>query len=86
MRNEPQVACSLNREELADRLAEMRAVCRNALVAIGPSGTLRFRGGHATRERLEAIIAAESRCCPFLTFDLRERGELLELSISRANP
>ena len=56
----------------------VRAIGRDALLGVGPDGVLRFRAGTATRARLAAIIAAESRCCPFLSFDLRERdGELL---------
>lgn len=35
-------------------------------------------GATRRRRRLEAIIAAESRCCSFLSFQLREHpGELL---------
>jgi len=72
------IACALGAGELPDRLAEFRAIGRDALLGMGPDGVLRFRAGTATRARLAAIIAAESRCCPFLSFDLRERdGELL---------
>jgi hypothetical protein len=42
---------------------------------------LRFPADRGTRERLDAIIAAESQCCPFLSFDLRQSGDELALRI-----
>jgi hypothetical protein len=75
---DPQIACSLSADELPKRLAEMAAIGKDSLVSVSPEGVLRFRGDRATRERLEAIIAAESACCSFLGFDLRgEAGELV---------
>jgi len=76
------IACSLGADELSERLAELRAIGRDAALAVSPDGVLHFRAGAATRARLEAIIAAESRCCPFVGFDLRERDGALLLSIS----
>jgi MerR family copper efflux transcriptional regulator len=82
MTRETPIACSLSAEELPERLAQMRAIGRDALLAVTPEGTLRFSGGASTRQRLEAIIAAESQCCPFVRFELAyDRGELV-LSIS----
>jgi MerR family transcriptional regulator, copper efflux regulator len=82
MSNDVPVACSLSADERSERLAEFRAIGKDALLDVRPDGVVRFRAGAATRARLEAIIVAESRCCPFLDFDLRERdGELL-LSIA----
>jgi MerR family transcriptional regulator, copper efflux regulator len=75
------IACSLSAGELSDRLAEARALGRSSLVSRGEDGALRFRGDPDTRARLEAIVAAESRCCPFLSFDLREEAGSLVLRI-----
>jgi hypothetical protein len=72
------VACSLSGPELKERLAEISAAGRHA-VRVGDE--LRFPGDAATRERLQGIIAAESRCCAFLSFDLRESGDELVLTI-----
>jgi hypothetical protein len=77
MSHDAPIACSLNADELPERLGEVRALGRDVR-AVDADGTLRFGAEPATRERLEAIVAAESVCCPFLSFDLRERdGELL---------
>jgi hypothetical protein len=73
------IACSLSGPELEERLEEISAAGRDA-VRVGDE--LHFPADAATRERLEAIIAAESRCCAFLSFELRESGEELALSIS----
>ena len=76
------IACSLSADELPKRLAAMTAVGKGALLGVRPDGVLRFRDDDETRERLEAILAAESECCSFLRFHLApERGELA-LSIS----
>jgi hypothetical protein len=72
------IACSLSGPELKERLAEISAAGEHA-VRVGDE--LRFPADAATRERLEAIIAAESRCCAFLSFDLRESGDELVLTI-----
>jgi hypothetical protein len=72
------IACSLSADELPRRLAEIGAIGQEALRAVEPDGTLRFDADPSIRQRLEAVIAAESQCCPFLTFELREdAGELL---------
>jgi hypothetical protein len=82
MTREPVIACSLSSDELPERLAEVRAIGRDALLSVGAEGVLRFRADEGTRARLEAIIAAESSCCAFLSFDLRERGGALLLTIA----
>ena len=75
------IACSLNAEELPRRLAEIRAIGADALLTTDGGG-LRFRKDETTRARLEAIVAAESECCAFLTFDLRATADALELRIT----
>ena len=75
------IACSLSADELPRRLAEITALGKDALLSVSPNGALRFRTDHATRRRLEAIIAAESLCCPFLSFDLREQAGALVLCV-----
>jgi hypothetical protein len=82
MTSDPQIACSLSADELPKRLAEIRAIGRDSLLAVSPEGALRFRADQATRARLEAVIAAESACCSFLDFDLRERNGELVLTIA----
>jgi hypothetical protein len=81
MRDLP-LACSLDAEALEDRVAEIRALGRDALVAVEPDGVLRFRATPETRRRLERIIAAEAECCAFLNLDLREEHGELRLSVT----
>jgi hypothetical protein len=82
MSSDPQIACSLSADELPKRLAEIRAIGEDSLLSVSPDGVLRFRGDLGTRERLEAVIAAESACCSFLAFDLREDASELMLRIA----
>ena len=81
MRDLP-LACSLDAPALEARLAEMRAVGREALIAAEPGGVLRFRAAPDTRERLERIVAAEAECCAFLGLELEERGGELRLAVT----
>jgi hypothetical protein len=75
------IACSLSADELPRRLAEIGALGRDALLGKSPAGELRFRNDAETRARLEAIVAAESECCPFLDFELRAHGDELRLTV-----
>ena len=75
------IACSLSASELPARLAEMAAIGSDALLGVD-DGALHFRNDERTRERLEAIVAAESECCSFLGFDLREQADHLELRVA----
>jgi hypothetical protein len=76
------IACSLSAEELPARLAEMASLGADALRGVDDGGVLGFRNDEATRARLEAIVRAESECCSFLSFDLRENRDQLELRIN----
>jgi len=82
MTTDPQIACSLSADELPTRLAEIGAIGRDSLLSVSPTGVLRFRADQATRGRLEDIIAAESACCSFLDFELREDAGELVLTIT----
>jgi MerR family copper efflux transcriptional regulator len=76
------IACSLDRHELPERLSQMSALGKDALVSIAPDGSLRFRDDEGIRSRLQALVDAESRCCPFLDFDLREGAGELALTVN----
>jgi hypothetical protein len=81
----PPIACSLGENDLRGRLEEIAAVGAASLIARGSDGDrrlLRFRSAAETRRRLEAIVAAEAKCCPFLDLSLEERGGELILSLS----
>ena len=71
------IACTLGASELPERLAEMRALGRDALISAGEH-ELRFRASPGVRERLERLVAAEAACCSFMTLELvDENGEHL---------
>jgi hypothetical protein len=85
MTEEDPTACSLGASDLQSRLEEIAAAGAENMIARGIEGdrqVLRFRPGAETRRRLEAIVAAEARCCSFLDLSLEERGGELVLSIS----
>jgi hypothetical protein len=82
MTGETPIACSLSAEELPARLAEIRAIGADALLAVDGPGALRFRNDEATLRRLEAIVAAEAECCSFLAFNLKSHGDELELHVT----
>ena len=67
------VACSLSPEEMRGRQASLIPALLGRAVAVNPSGegyVLRFNLDAATLHSIAEVIAAESRCCPFLQFDL----------------
>ena len=74
------IACSLNAEELRDRIATLRALGDRleAVEAAGASATFRFSG---EREPVDAFVEAEQRCCAFFEFDVRRDGELVRLEV-----
>lgn len=78
------IACSLSATDLNERLAEMAAVGRAFLVSAEvhkTRGVLRFAAGAGVRDRVEAIVAAESECCPFMTMRLSDRPDAIVLTV-----
>lgn len=69
------IACSLDAADLSARLAQIADLGRDALLGArrdGAHARLRFAAGPGIRPRVEAIVAAESRCCPFLAMRVDE--------------
>ena len=67
------LACTLTSVDQKTRLEEWRALRREALVSESEDGlvwTSLWRSDGDVRARLEALVAAEQECCPFLTFEL----------------
>jgi hypothetical protein len=84
MPTELPMACSLNATELPARLAEMAALGRDALLDARTAQTraeLRFAAGAGVCERVEAIVAAESQCCDFLTMAVAAECDTVLLTI-----
>jgi hypothetical protein len=81
-----QIACSLDADGYATRLAAVRDIGEIALVRTqahddGPGADLFFRDGDEIR-RLRRIVEAEAECCAFLDIELNTEPGVLRLSIS----
>jgi hypothetical protein len=83
MSTEPPIACTLSASEMPARRAEMAAIAADLVSADvhEAHAVLRFGPAPATRERVAAFVAAESRCCAFLRMQLRHDPEALTLTI-----
>src|SRR4051812_49950603 len=84
MPQELPIACSLTATEFPERLAQMTALGRDALLDAGVAGArarLRFAGEPGVYERVKAFAEAEKRCCPFLTFEVTDTGDGVMLGI-----
>ena len=81
----PSIACSLTVAGYRQRVADTGQVARDALRerrAIGGGARLTFEDTADVRRRLEAFIAAESACCPFLTMRLESNDGRLVLDVT----
>lgn len=79
------IACSLTAAAYRKRVADTGQVARDALLERQPinGGTrLSFDDTPGVRERLEAFVAAESECCPFLRMNLRTGDLRLVLEVT----
>lgn len=82
------IACTLSATDLAARGAELRALGGEGLVDVTQEASravLRFRPDPGIRERVEAIVAAESECCAFLDFRVEHGDAATVLTISAPN-
>ena len=82
---ETPIACSLTGADYRRRIADTDRVARAALLdrqTIDGGARLTFADGEETRAELEALIAAESSCCPFLTMQLRPAEGTLVLDVT----
>ena len=81
----PPIACSLTAAGYRQRVDAAGAIARDALIDRAPieaGARLTFATQDDVRRRLEGFIAAESRCCPFLTMDLRQADDRLVLDVT----
>ena len=83
------IACSLTATEYRKRAAEIRELLRDALMSREPipgGERLTFTAAAGIRERVEELVAAESECCPFLTFAVRVQRGRLVLDVTQPEP
>jgi hypothetical protein len=79
------IACSLTGAGYRKRVADTGQVARDALLERQPidgGARLSFEETADVRERLEAFVAAESECCPFLAMNLRAADGRLVLEVT----
>jgi hypothetical protein len=82
------IACTLSPTDLTARGAELRALGDDGLLELSEDdgrAVLRFRADPDVRARIEAIVAAESECCAFLSFRLEHAADASVLTIGAAN-
>ena len=69
------VACSLTPQDYRQRIARMRDLTRDALLNHEREDlTLRLYYASHARSRVAAMVRDEEKCCAFMTFDIREDG------------
>ena len=82
------IACTLGATDLEARGAELRALGGDGLVDVAQDAgraVLRFRPDPGIRQRVDAIVAAESECCAFLDFKIEHGDAATVLTISAPN-
>ena len=82
---ETPIACTLDAREYADRTATLAALAARALRSREPTTTgerLVFADTPEIERELRAVIAAEARCCAFLTMHLQRRDDALVLDVA----
>jgi hypothetical protein len=82
MPEDTQFACTLTATGRTDREAEIRALAHDALLTVEHTVDMRFKAGPETLARVEALVAAESRCCSFLAFAVEHEADSIRLRIS----
>ena len=88
MRRPLPIACTLSATDLRARAEELRALGGDGLLDASEDGgraVLRFRPDPSIRERVEAVVAAESECCAFLHFEVEHGDDATVLTISAPN-
>jgi len=77
------LVCSLTADERVDRGRWLGRVGRAARDSAydGAGVTIRFRAGEGVEAELRELAAAEAKCCPFLTLEVRANGDELELRV-----
>src|SRR2546430_7320171 len=79
------LACSLENEQLSSRREEWRSLADRALIESRPEPgglTALYRGDAETARVLEALVAAERRCCPGIDWRLSREGDVIRLDVT----
>ena len=77
------VACTLTGDDFRDRLTWIGQLTRDALRGHERADlTLTLRYAREAGQRVQEMIRKERACCAFLTFETREQGEELWLTVT----
>ena len=77
------IACTLTAADYRARLAEISASSRDALRRVEQrADVLDLRYAPAAAARVRALVEKERTCCAFLTFDLRETADEVQLLVT----
>ena len=79
------MVCTLTPDGMTARLALIDALTADALLDRIPTASglrVRLRDTEEVEQRTHELVAAESRCCAFLNFDLGRENGALVLDIS----
>ncbi|NIM42826.1 MAG: hypothetical protein GTN84_15715 [Hydrogenophaga sp.] len=77
------IACTLGPDDLKARLDRIATLARQHLLAERQEGrSLQLLYASAAAQDLEEIVALEQQCCAFLVFELEERANVVELTIT----
>lgn len=85
MSTELPIACSLSATDLTRRLAEFAELGGQALLDARTDRTqavLRFAAGVGVRERVAALVAAESQCCAFIEMRVSDAPDAVVLAMN----
>jgi len=83
----PPVACSLTPASLADQAGRWARLAARAMTGREQTGRgirIGFRPGPGTEEELRALVAVETRCCPWATWTVHADGAQLVLDVRSA--
>jgi uncharacterized membrane-anchored protein len=81
------VACSLTEAGLADQAGRWARLAARAMTGGEQTGRgirVSFRPGPGTEEELRALVAVETRCCPWATWTVHADGAQLVLDVRSA--
>jgi hypothetical protein len=81
--SETPIACTLSVGDYRERLTQIAELARGALRSYEKDGlVLHLRYDAAAADRVKEMVRRERDCCAFLTFDLREEGEEIAVTVS----
>ncbi len=83
--NTSHIACTLPASDLRERTAQIHGLLRDAMIdhrEIRDGVRLRFRDKPEIEARVRALVAAEQRCCTFLSFAVGRKNDGLWLEVT----